>query len=83
MNFNALSSEFPFSIVTIIKVYTFERSLIFKFKILAILKFDCPKFQPSPNFTEFLIIPNKSIIILLVNYLENRLHFQTRNFWNF
>ena len=28
---------------------TFELSLIFKFQILAILRFDCSKFQPSPR----------------------------------
>ena len=29
--------------------FTFERSLIFKFEMLAILKLDCSKFEPSPR----------------------------------
>ena len=32
---------------------TFELSLIFKFEMLAILKFDCSKFQPSPKIRFF------------------------------
>ena len=53
MNFDVLSSEFLFSIVVTRKFgrSTLECSLIFKFEVLAILKFDCSKFQPSPlNF---------------------------------
>ena len=46
MNFDALSSQFLFSIVVTRKFgrSTFERSLIFKFEKLAILKIDCSKF---------------------------------------
>ena len=49
MNFDALCSEFLFTFVVTRKFsrYTFERSLIFKFEMVAILKFDCSKFQPS------------------------------------
>ena len=49
MKFDALSSELLFFIVVIGR-FTFERSLIIKFEMLAILKFDCSKFQPSPKF---------------------------------
>ena len=51
MNFDALSSQFSFSIVVTLKFghFTFERSLIFKFEMLAFLKFDCSKFKPSPQ----------------------------------
>ena len=50
MNFDALFSQFSFSIVVTHKFGRpkFERSLIFKFEMLAILKFDCSKFKPSP-----------------------------------
>ena len=51
MNFNALSSQFLFSIIVTRKFgrSKFERSLILKFEMLPILKFDCLKFQPSPE----------------------------------
>ena len=59
MNFDALSFQFSFSNVVTRKFgrSTFERSLIFKFEMLTILKFDCSKFQPSPSqvFIEFSI----------------------------
>ena len=35
------------------------------------------------KFAKSLIIANQSIIIFLVNHLENQLIFQIRNFWNF
>ena len=51
MNLDSFSSQFSFSNVVTRKVVhsTFERSLIFKFEMLAILKFDCSKFYPSPD----------------------------------
>ena len=49
MNFD--SSQFSFSNIVTRKFgrSTFERSLIFKFEMLAILKFDYSKFEPTPN----------------------------------
>ena len=46
MNFDALSSHLSFSIVVTRNFgrSTIERSLIFKFEMLAILKFDCSEF---------------------------------------
>ena len=46
MNFNALSAQFSFSIIVTRKFgrSTFQRSLIFKFEMFAILEFDCSKF---------------------------------------
>ena len=49
-------NEFIFSIFIFYIVVTrkfggsaFERSLIFKFEMLAMLKFDCSKFNPPPE----------------------------------
>ena len=51
MNFDSFSFQFSFPSVVTRKFShsKFERSLIFKFEMLAILKFDCLKFQPSPD----------------------------------
>ena len=66
MNFDALSSQFLFSIVATRKFgrSTFERSLIFKFEMLAILKLECSKFKPSPGkLTNFQNFKNSKINI--------------------
>ena len=52
MNLDSFPSQFSFSNVVTRKFVrsTFERSLIFKFEMLAILKFDCSKFYSYPIF---------------------------------
>ena len=58
MNFDTLSSQFSLSIILVSSAVIdsrkfgrsiFERLLIFKFEMLAILKFDCSKFKPLPQ----------------------------------
>ena len=59
---------------------TFERSLIFKFEISAILKFYSSKFWPSPEYSKLAL--NSQISQFMEKYLKNRdfFHIEKKKF---
>ena len=65
MNFDALSSQLSFYIVVTRKFgrSAFERLLIFKFEMLAVLKFDCSKFQPSPGSDRLVLFYSVRVLL--------------------